>query len=68
MAEFSTTLSTRALNQLSTPRVTSTPKNRATITAGATAATANRATNRRCSRAPASLVCAPTSRSNAPAQ
>ena len=34
MAEFSTTVWTRALNQLSMPRVTSTPKNRATITAG----------------------------------
>ena len=42
VAEFSTTVCTRALNQLSTPRVTSTPKNRATITAGATAARANR--------------------------
>ncbi len=55
MAEFSTTVWTRALNQFSTPRVTSTPKNSATITAGATAAMANMVMKRRCSRAPASL-------------
>jgi hypothetical protein len=60
VAEFSTTVRTRSLNQASTPRLTSTPKNRATITAGATAATENRPTNRRCRRAPASLARAST--------
>ncbi len=62
MAEFSTTDCTLALNQSSTPRVTSTPKNRATISAGATAASENRVTKRRCSRAPASRAPAPSSR------
>ena len=55
MAEFSTTVCTRVENQFSIPRVTSTPKNSATITAGATAARAKSVTNRRCRRAPASV-------------
>src|SRR5579872_5050618 len=49
--------STHGLNQLSTPRVTRMPKKKATISAGKKAAAANRATKRRCSRAPASPVC-----------
>ena len=53
MADSSMTLCTPLLNQLSMPRVTRTPKKSAMISAGTTAAAANSATKRRCSRAPA---------------
>ena len=56
MAPLSTEALTFSLNHWSTPRLTRTPKTRAISTEGIRATIENKATNRRCSRDPASSV------------